>query len=183
LAPYKPPPYVTYFTLGGLANAMAMRTTRNGLFRYYEDSSLPDEIALRELSEEETELVMRQVMRVHELAEQYLPGQSELGFSPKVLDAIFMLWLGDAKRDRPDEETVALVLGSAFGYYLREAKQMQWRVAKAKGEEPTLAVSSEAYGLTIYPIASVQKRIESRSAGFFEPIAAVIEDKLRDLQQ
>ncbi len=162
---------------------MTIQTTRNGLFRYDEDASSPDDISLRELSEEETDLVMDQVMRVHELAEKYLPGQSERGFSPAVLDAIFLLWLGDATSDKPDEETVALVLGSAFGYYLRESNQMQWRVATAKGEEPTLAVSSEAHGLTIYPIASVQKRIESRSAGFFEPIAAVIEDKLRDAQQ
>jgi hypothetical protein len=161
---------------------MAMRTTRNGLFTYHEDSSPSDEIILRALSEEEAELVMHQVMRVHELAEQYLPGQSEPGFSPKVLDSIFLHWLSDGKRDKPDEETVALVLGSAFGYYLRETKQMQWRVATAKGEEPTLAVTNEAYGLTIYPISSVQKRIESRTGGFFEPIAAVIEDKLRDIR-
>jgi hypothetical protein len=59
---------------------------------------------------------------------------------------------------------------------------MQWRVAQAKGEEPTLAVSNVAYGLNIHPVAAVQKRIESRTAGFFEPIAAVIEDKLRGIQ-
>jgi hypothetical protein len=161
---------------------MTLRTTRNGLFKYHEDSSSSDEISLRELSSEETESIMHQVMRVNELADRYLPGQSERGFSPRVLDAIFLLWLSDTRRDKADEETISSVLGSAFGYYLRETKQMQWRVAKAKGEEPTLAVSNDAYGLTIYPIASVRKRIESGTAGFFEPIAAVVEEKLRDAQ-
>ena len=125
---------------------------------------------------------MSQVMQVNELADRYLPGQSERGFSPGVLDEIFLLWLEDAKGDKPSEEAIALVLGSAFAYYLRETKQMQWQVAQARGEEPTLAVSNVARGLTIYPVAAVQKRIESRTAGFFEPIAAVIEEKLGDIQ-
>jgi len=74
------------------------------------------------------------------------------------------------------------VLGATFGYYLIQMNEMQWRMAQAKGEEPTLAASHPEFGLTVYPVHAVQKRIESRSAGFFEPIAAVLKDKLHELR-
>jgi hypothetical protein len=159
-----------------------MRRTRNGLFQYHEDATSSDETNFRELSEDEAERVMNRAMQVNELLDRYLPGQSERGISPQVLDAVFIHWSGDRRPDRPAGQHVASVLGSTFAYYLRETKQMQWRIATAKDAEPTLAVTHPLHELTVYPIASAEKRVESGGAGFFEPIAAVVEDKLRDAQ-
>ncbi|MEQ1662535.1 MAG: hypothetical protein ABL877_07550 [Thiobacillus sp.] len=160
---------------------MNLRTTKDGLFQYSEDSRESGETSFRELSDTENERVMARVSEVHFLLDRYLPGQSEQGISPRVLDQLFIKWLGDSLPEKTDEKSIATVLGSTFAYLLQVQKQMVLLVARANGEEPTLAVSNRAIGLTIYPIAAVEKRIETRSAGFFEPIFAVVEEKLNEL--
>ena len=160
---------------------MTLHTTKNGLFQYTEECGGSDEIIFRELSAAEVELVMARVTEVHHFLDRYLPEQSELGISPRVLDQLFIKWLADESYDKPDEESVAAVLGATFAYHLQNRKHMIWGGAQARGEEPTLAVTNRELGLTIYPISSVQKRINSGSAGFFEPIFAVVQEKLNEL--
>jgi hypothetical protein len=160
---------------------MSLRTTRDGLFQYSEENGGTDEVSFRELSATEVELVMARIAEVHLLLDRYLPGQSEQGISPRVLDQLFIKWLGDSRSDKAEEDSIATVLGSTFAYYLQDRKHLVWLVAQAYGQEPTLAVTNRALGLTIYPIAAVQKRIKTRSAGFFEPIFAVVEEKLNEL--
>jgi hypothetical protein len=161
---------------------MTLRTTRDGLFHYTEEDGGSDEVSFRELSVTETERLMARVADVHQLLDLYLPGQSEQGVSPRILDELFISWLADSSQDKADAESIATVLGSTFAYYLQTKKPLSWVVAQVNSDEPTLAVTSDALGVTLYPIWSVRKRISEGSAGFFEPIYAVVEEKLHELQ-
>ena len=160
---------------------MTLRTTRDGLFQYSEEEGGTDEVTFRELSVTEIERVIARVAEVHRLLDEYLPGQSEQGVSPRVLDQLFVKWLADSRHDKAEAESIATVLGSTFAYYLQGRKGLSWAVAQASGEEPTLAITNRVLGLTLYPIWSVQKRIAAGSAGFFEAIYAVVEEKLNEL--
>jgi hypothetical protein len=160
---------------------MSLLTTKNGLFQYAEENGGTGTNSFRELSVIETARLMALVTEVHQLLDRYLPAQSEKGISPRVLDQLFFNWLRDSSCDKPEPESVATILGSTFAFYLRDKKGMLLGVGQASEEEPTLAVTNSTLGLTLYPIWSVQKRIAAGSAGFFEPICAVVEEKLKEL--
>jgi hypothetical protein len=172
----KPLPQCSKFSL-----IMVLRKTKDGLFDYSEEDGGTDGASFRELSAAEFERVMACASEVHHLLDRYLPGQSDLGVSPRVLDQLFIKWLGDTSGDKATEQTVAQVLGSTFAFFLRDRKPLVWMVTHSTGQEPTLAVTNRSLGITLHPISSVQKRIEIGSAGFFEPIYAVLEEKLLEL--
>ena len=158
-----------------------IKRTLNRLFKYHEDSEPAADISFRELTKGETDSFEDKATLVHHLLDRYMPGQSEKGISPRVLDQLFILWLRDSAEDKPHPDRVAVVLGSAFAFYLRGKLKMGLLMAN-QDNEPALAAQDETAVLTVYPIEAVKKRIASGSAGFFEPIYAVTEEKIMEAQ-
>lgn len=93
-------PWTTDQAFTEIIDDMSLRTTKDGLFQYSEENGGGGggETSFRELSATEIELVMAHVAEVHLLLDRYLPGQSEQGISPRILDQLFIKWLDDTPR-------------------------------------------------------------------------------------
>ena len=95
----------------------------------------------------------------------------------EALDFCFRRWLEDPEPDRPGDQRVIEVLGSAFGEYLVQHLDMNWvLVTDEYGTD--FAVRGSLTDTMTFPYSVVSKRVEAREHTFFVPVYRAIEDTL-----
>ena len=93
---------------------------------------------------------------------------------PAALDAAWAFWLQGWPADQEDPNPVINALGLAFGQYLVEHLDLAWKVVEDdSGTE--IAVHGDPGDILVFPANLVAKRLETRTVGFFVPIAEQIE--------
>ena len=93
---------------------------------------------------------------------------------PAALDAAWAFWLQGWPADQEDPNLVINALGLAFGQYLVEHLDLAWKVVEDEfGTE--IAVHGDPGDILVFPANLVAKRLETRTVGFFVPIAEQLE--------
>ena len=100
--------------------------------------------------------------------------------SPEGLDAAWSEWIA-GWRIGEDPNPVINALGLALGKYLVDRLELSWKVVTDEyGTE--IAIHGQPGDIFIFPTNLVAKRFESRTTGFFVPVAAEIETSVTKLR-
>jgi hypothetical protein len=96
---------------------------------------------------------------------------------PPALDAAWSFWLQAWPAEEEDPNPVINALGIAFGQYLVDRLGLDWKVVEDEyGTE--IAVHGQPGDVLVFPPNLVAKRLESRTVGFFVPVAGQIEQQV-----
>lgn len=96
------------------------------------------------------------------------------------LDLVFEAWRQDDRHDRPPPGEVAVGLGAVLGDRLAASTTLRWCIVT--DEHGTDYAMSTPDGLTIYPIAFVQKRLapDNDERDIFSGFYSVLQDRWGD---
>jgi hypothetical protein len=101
---------------------------------------------------------------------------------PAALDAAWAFWLQGWPADAEDPNPVINALGMAFGQYLVDHLDLAWMIVEDDfGTE--IAVHGHVGDVLVFPQNLVAKRLETRTVGFFAPIAAGIERQVAQVRE
>lgn len=93
-------------------------------------------------------------------------------------DEAFRLWQQDTRRRRASEKEVVEMLGAFLGTKLAADFGMEWVVVTDENGRD-YAVRAKKHEALAFPFASVEKRIDTRSHGFLQPI----HDAMKELME
>ena len=100
---------------------------------------------------------------------------------PAALDAAWVFWLQAWPADEEDPNPVINALGMALGQYLVDRLGLDWKLVEDEyGTE--VAVHGQPGDVLVFPPNLVAKRLESRTVGFFVPVAGQIERQVEELR-
>ena len=96
---------------------------------------------------------------------------------PPALDAAWSFWLQAWPAEEEDPNPVINALGIALGQYLVDRLGLDWKVVEDEyGTE--VAIHGQPGDVLVFPPNLVAKRLESRTVGFFVPVAGQIEQQV-----
>ena len=99
---------------------------------------------------------------------------------PDALDAAWSFWLSRFRAGE-DPNSAINAFGLAFGQYLLDRLKLSWKVVQDEyGTE--IALHGQPNDVLIFPPNLVAKRFQSRTTGFFVPLAAELELQVRTLR-
>ena len=100
---------------------------------------------------------------------------------PAALDAAWSFWLEAWPVGEEDPNPVVNALGMALGQYLVDRLGLAWKLVEDEfGTE--VAVQGEPGDVLVFPPNLVAKRLDTRSVGFFVPVAGQIEQRVAELR-
>jgi hypothetical protein len=100
---------------------------------------------------------------------------------PAALDAAWSFWLQAWPAGEEDPNPVINALGLAFGQYLVDRLDLDWKLVEDEyGTE--VAVHGQPGDVLVFPPNLVAKRLETRTVGFFVPVAGQIERQVEGLR-
>jgi hypothetical protein len=140
------------------------------------------EAEFRPLSESESNWMAEQASIAEAIAARHasaVPEAHDALGQLRRLDAAFAHWTRAKEGKREADDVVANSFGAAFGEICRRELGLNWRhVTDEWGVTYALRCARENY--TMYPISSVEKRIEDGASGFFEHIFLMAREQLAD---
>ncbi len=145
---------------------------------------------LRELTQEELDTIQLDTDLAYSICKKYVL-EFEGTFTSKILSKTFILWLEDKSEiiekdydsnfnssnlKKPTATMIKYALGSAFGEVLNTITGSDWmHVTDQYGKE--ICIHHKSANYTSFPYSSVEKRIKSREALFFESIENLMKEE------
>jgi hypothetical protein len=100
---------------------------------------------------------------------------------PAALDAAWAFWLRAWPAGEEDPNPVINALGMALGQYLVERLGLAWKLVEDEfGTE--VAVHGQPGDVLVFPPNLVAKRLDTRTVGFFVPVAGQIERQVAEMR-
>ena len=100
---------------------------------------------------------------------------------PAALDAAWAFWLRAWPAGEEDPNPVINALGMALGQYLVDRLGLAWKLVEDEfGTE--VAVHGQPGDVLVFPPNLVAKRLDTRTVGFFVPVAGQIERQVAELR-
>jgi hypothetical protein len=150
----------------------------------YRQKTLDDvpEVESRALTAAETHWIVAQAALAAEIVHKRAGSGRAASAEERLehLDQAFAAWLSAARKGREPAARIAESFGAAFGEICREELGLSWRhITDQWGA--TFAVCASAGNYTLYPISSVEKRIEDGQTGFFLNIFLMARRQLAEI--
>lgn len=130
-----------------------------------------------ELDEEQMHLLRSCIVKFMELAEEEVPEPPEDADTSEIADMLLENWRGKKEPDL-GAEAMALVLGCMCGELLRSYLRVEWKyVVDVFGEGMALYGELDGETLVLYPVDSVQKRIDEPGQTLTEWVFGMLEQE------
>jgi hypothetical protein len=96
-------------------------------------------------------------------------------------DEAFRLWQQDTRKRRASEKEVVEMLGAFLGARLAADFGMEWVVVNDENGRD-YAVRATRHEAMAYPFAAVEKRVDSRTHGFLQPIHDAVKELMESAE-
>jgi hypothetical protein len=100
---------------------------------------------------------------------------------PVALDAAWAFWLQAWPADEEDPNPVINALGMALGQYLVDRLGLDWKLVE-DDDRTEVAVHGQSGDVLVFPPILVAERLDTRTVGFFVPVAGQIEERVAELR-
>jgi hypothetical protein len=115
------------------------------------------------------------------VADAGLPLDGTHPLDPPALDAAWSFWLRAWPADEEDPNPVINALGLAFGQYLVDRLGLDWKVVEDENGTD-IAVHGQPGDVLVFSPNLAAKRLDTRTVGFFVPVAGQIERRVAELR-
>lgn len=102
--------------------------------------------------------------------------------TPETLDIAFEAWLSSHDRDEQDPNPMIDAFGAAFGQYLADHLDLEWKIA-TEGDGHEMALHGQPGDIMLYPPNLVAKRYVDGETGFFAPVFEALENQINAIRK